>query len=113
MYECPIAIFQNRMEHNIRESVDGTIYEAVLKIGVHVDRDELLRALRYDRDQYAKGYEDGKRDAERHGRWGEYEVHPLARSLDGYPCTACGQHEQRITSYCPNCGAKMDEEDEA
>lgn len=47
----------------------------------------------------------------RHGRWGEYESYPLTPSLNGYPCMACGQHEQRTTNYCPNCGAIMDKEE--
>ncbi len=47
----------------------------------------------------------------RHGRWGEYESYPLTPSLNGYPCMACGQHEQRTTNYCPTCGAKMDKEE--
>ena len=53
-------------------------------------------------------------DAEpvRHGRWGEYEFFPLSPSLNGYPCSNCGQHVDRKTCYCPNCGAKMDEEEE-
>lgn len=49
-------------------------------------------------------------DAEpvRHGRWGEYEFFSLSPSLNGYPCSNCGQHEDRKTCYCPNCGAMMD-----
>lgn len=46
-----------------------------------------------------------------HGRWGEYEVFPLTPSLNGYPCSVCGQHVSAIMynfNYCPNCGAKMD-----
>lgn len=53
-------------------------------------------------------------DAElvKHGHWGEYETHPLAHSLDGFPCSACGLHQDDIRGlyYCPNCGAKMDGE---
>lgn len=32
-------------------------------VGVNIDREELIKALRYDRGQYEKGYADGKRDA--------------------------------------------------
>lgn len=102
VYEAPITIFQNRMEYNIRENIDGMIYEAVLKSDVHVDRDELLKALRYDRDQYAKGYADGKRDAERHGRY-------ITDWLGDSSCSVCGEKYLDATkNYCPNCGAKMD-----
>ena len=81
---------------------------------------ELLRALRYDRDQYAKGYADGKRDAERHGRWLKTQE-PLGwRDVDCVECSVC--HDSWIVdedyefddfggwNYCPSCGAKMDEE---
>lgn len=43
--------------------VDNLVLESCVKVGCHVDKDELEKALRYDRDQYVKGYEDGKRDA--------------------------------------------------
>lgn len=29
-----------------------------------------------------------------------------------YECSKCGRHSTPITNYCPNCGAKMDEENE-
>ena len=110
MYESPISM-EKRVRQNIRESVDGKIYEAVLDVDVHVNRDELLRALRYDRDQYAKGYEDGKRDAERHGRWIYQEDDDLFEAW--VDCSVCHISTLGETPYCPNCGAKMDEEGEA
>ena len=53
-YQSPIEVFQTQMQSQI----EGEIYKAVMKIGVNVDKDELLKALRYDRDQYQKGYTD-------------------------------------------------------
>ncbi len=47
----------------IAGEVDNLILQSCVKVGCHVDKDELEKALRYDRDQYVKGYEDGKRDA--------------------------------------------------
>lgn len=53
-------------------------------------------------------------DAEpvRHGRWGKFEAFPLMPSLNGFPCSVCSLHvrEKIGLYYCPNCGAKMDEE---
>jgi len=57
-YQSPIEIFQTQMQSQIV----GEIYKAVMKVGVNVDKDELLKALQYDRDQYQKGYTD--RDSE-------------------------------------------------
>ena len=60
-YDVPITITQ-QVTNSISRKVDDEIYKAVLNIGVDVDRDELLRALNYDRQQYQKGYDD--RDSE-------------------------------------------------
>lgn len=38
-----------------------------------------------------------------HGDWGCYE--PL---FDGYRCSNCKLIHRNCTTYCPNCGAKMD-----
>ena len=51
MYESPIKVIQ------------GEILKAVHRVGVTVDRDELIRALRYDREQYQKGFDDAREDA--------------------------------------------------
>lgn len=50
----------------VQTAFDGEVLKAVQRVGIIVDRDELLKALAYDRGQYKKGYEDGKkaRDAE-------------------------------------------------
>ena len=52
----------------------------------------------------------------RHGRCGEYESFPLTSSLNGHPCSECGMHFSTLAipvmKYCPNCGARMDKEDE-
>ena len=39
----------------------------------------------------------------RHGRWGDYEPYS-----DGYRCSCCKLVHRTCTTYCPNCGAKMD-----
>jgi hypothetical protein len=53
---------------------------------------------------YDKGYEDGKNDAVKHGRW-----------IDDTFCSNCGGYSEneygRIIlsgdkNYCPNCGSK-------
>lgn len=62
MYESPIKLFFPKLEEeicNIAKKQDEMVFDAVAKVGVTVDRDELLRALQYDRDQYDKGFNDG------------------------------------------------------
>jgi hypothetical protein len=59
MYESPINAFYNEMITKVNESFDNGVLEAVTKVGITVDRDELIKALSYDRGQYEKGFSDG------------------------------------------------------
>lgn len=59
MYESPIEIIQHKIRSDISNHVDDAIYTAVVRTDIHVDRDELIKALRYDRGQYEKGFSDG------------------------------------------------------
>ena len=53
-YQSPIEVIQTQM----RNQIEGNIYQAVMNVGVNVDKEELLKALQYDREQYQKGYKD-------------------------------------------------------
>ena len=72
MYESPIT-------YSIKEIYDKQMVERekfILttvseKIGVEVNREELIKALNYDRNQYAKGYTDAK--AEYAPKWTRVE----------------------------------------
>lgn len=55
MYESPIEIIQKQMVTNF----ENQVFKAVQEVGVLVDKDELVKALQYDREQYEKGYADG------------------------------------------------------
>ena len=57
-YQSPVDLIVSEMNMKL----EGTIFKAVQNVGVNVDRDELIKALQYDRQQYQKGYAD--RDAE-------------------------------------------------
>ena len=63
MYKSPIDLLVADIQHQLVKQQEEDIYQAVVKCGVHVDKQELIRALQYDRRQYDKGYADGKRDA--------------------------------------------------
>lgn len=67
MYESPIKIIESTIDSiykDIAKKRDDAIFaEIQSSFGVDLDRGELIRALQYDRDQYNKGYADGKRDA--------------------------------------------------
>lgn len=112
MYE-PVANFiQRRAETFIEEE----LLRVTQEMGLDVNREELLKALKYDRGQYEKGYEDGCRDSRKHGRWipiqydGYADGHPV---WDLWECSECREEYESEGdppphNYCPNCGAKMD-----
>ena len=49
MYESPIDVLMSNIQTQIIEQQEETIYNAVFDIGVNVKKDELIRALAYDR----------------------------------------------------------------
>jgi len=56
MYKSPIEIMQTGMQ----VQMENGIMKAVQDVGINVDKSELLKALAYDREQYQKGFEDGR-----------------------------------------------------
>ena len=58
MYESMINVIQQQAQVDMENAIMG----AIKKVGISVDKEELIRALKYDRGQYEKGYADGKRD---------------------------------------------------
>ena len=62
MYKSPITLLIENAEKQLRqaqEQSEQTIYQCVNSFGVVVDKEELFKALKYDRDQYSRGYKDG------------------------------------------------------
>ena len=55
MYQSPIEIITKQMQAKFEDDV----FKAVQQYGINIDKDELIKALKYDRDQYEKGYRDG------------------------------------------------------
>lgn len=58
-YESPIKQIVSDWQMTMEENV----MKAVQNVGIYVDKEELVKALEYDRDQYSKGYEDSRIDA--------------------------------------------------
>lgn len=54
-YESPIKQFCSE----VTMEYDNGVLRAVQNVGFHVNKEELTKALAYDRGQYDKGYEDG------------------------------------------------------
>lgn len=68
-YESPLKVICTELATKIKNQVDENIWQAIQRVGIDVDKDELIRALQYDRDQYQKGYNDGYEDGLNADKW--------------------------------------------
>lgn len=94
-YKSPIEVFYS----DVQLQFEDNVYKAVQAVDIHVDRDELIKALQYDRQQYEKGWHDALLK--------EQEAVTPKVSMSGlwYECPACGRHLTKdIDHYCPRCG---------
>lgn len=62
MYKSPIEVLCDEIQTQFEQEEEKMVTKAVRNVGVNVDKEELIKALQYDRNQYEKGYEDGKND---------------------------------------------------
>ena len=61
MYESPITLLRTQTDNfvkEINEKTDEVIFKAVVNVLPQVNKEELIKALEYDRGQYIKGYKD-------------------------------------------------------
>ena len=59
-YQSPISQIYKDVEYKFKEDMENKTMEAVHYFGMSVDKEELIKALQYDRNQYDKGYSDGR-----------------------------------------------------
>jgi len=81
-YESPITMYINHVTNQVIEERDNAVVGMVSEqIGLNIDKEELLKALQYDRDQfeagYRKGYFAGHVDNYPHGLWHPIKTRPL------------------------------------
>lgn len=96
MYESPIRI----IERERTSKIEGDIMTVVQSYGIDVDKVELARALRYDREQYGKGFDDGRKDR---------FCHAIKPYKDGnrWHCGQCSIAIGRYWRFCQFCGQKI------
>lgn len=61
-YKSPIDTIVSELRIVQEKRLEDDILSAVQEIGIVVDKEQLLKALQYDRNQYEKGYKDGHDD---------------------------------------------------
>lgn len=97
----------NKIAEKAAKSMDDAVMLAVRQhIGVDVDKEELTKALKYDREQYQKGYKDGKRDGMSEIRMFVDEngiEHPMRKYGDIIPIKWIGTPGKKFS--IPQCGA--------
>lgn len=104
-YQSPVEIIQGELETKI----ENDIMTAVQRYGIRVDKEELIKALQYDRKQYEQGYEDARRAFKRpNGVWAY---------IDGIPCCPfCKKIAHfndfegfELSDFCRKCGAELNQ----
>lgn len=115
-YESPIKInYQEGIPEfrtfykEINEKLECRIMASVQeKMAIEIDKNELTRALDYDRDQYKKGYQDGYQDGYRAmiktdpAEWIETD-----HKGTPYLCPKCQCFSNLRYNWCPWCGNDM------
>ena len=102
------------MAENFDVKTQTYIIKTMANYGINISPGELMRALEYDRNQYEKGYEEGKNDRPT-GTWHQsFWKMPTEREIRlfyYYECDFCKNEVmvERIDgyNYCPHCGADM------
>ena len=54
-YETPVQVVTDKMNTKLERH----ILQAIQNVGVVVDKEELIKAINYDREQYSKGFKNG------------------------------------------------------
>lgn len=44
------------------------------------------------------------------GKWIDETFEPWGPVYHPYKCNQCGEHSEAASNYCPNCGARMEDE---
>ena len=118
-YESPITGYVRSTIEDLNVARDEAIVSTIREqYAIDCNREELIKALAYDRNQYNKGYSDGYEVARKtyekpQGEWLIGQCHP-----HNVYCSNCFKTYAQAgwevwkdgslaRDYCPNCGADM------
>lgn len=80
-YESPIEIWTNDFMTNLENDIEKKVMKCIWKYDIKVDKNELIKALNYDRQQFEKGYDAGYQDGFEKGK--EYYLKKIKSMLYG------------------------------
>lgn len=66
-YQSPITVVMSEMQ----QELENNVFKAVQNVGIAVDKEELIKALEYDRGQYEKGYKCAEEQFAKYARWND------------------------------------------
>lgn len=88
MYDAYIPPIQAYYAAKEKE-LEGAVIRAVESVDIHVDPEELLKALQYDRGQYQKGYDAGFAEG-------------FCKTLQTVRCMECRYYDPNHGGHCKN-----------
>ena len=94
-YKSPITMFMSKLEMIYEDE----IYKAVQKVGIYVDKEELIRALDFDRMQYENGYADASKEYE---KLLDKAIELLYEHMDCKNCPFPKNYEKCTIENCKN-----------
>lgn len=95
-YDSPIEIVK-KMQEQYETDIVNNVLKCVQSYGINVDKDELIKALKYDRQQYEKGYKDG---AKEFVEWYKVHLNDLVKyEKDLYAEANNNKHEDSATFF--------------
>lgn len=103
-YKSPIEVMIERINGQIEYEARNAVYKELRRIDVEVDKNELIKALRYDRGQYEKGYFDGYNNGRKTNEWKK-----ITYKVDEYGSLVFDENQppfnEFVNVYCPenNC----------
>lgn len=110
-YQSPIDVIYG----DLQTKLEGDVLKVIQNYDITVDKDELLKALAYDRDQYRKGWEDGWV----HAKWDIIRCKDCAYWQADWETSAhdpnwhyCSQNDTAFSAneYCSRAERKENEE---
>ena len=113
-YHSPIELIVGE----INTQFENDCVTMIQNYGIDINKEELVRALNYDRDQYHKGFQDAKELYEpKKGKWIDHSDETIlfggVTYTPPFTCSECGKTAlNEPWWYCPNCGADMREADD-
>lgn len=77
-YISPIELTIKRISEELIEKQEGQVMQAIYQQGITVNKEELIKALAYDRHQYEQGFRDGQKSMKEDlkKRFEELLLHP-------------------------------------